>query len=113
MNSGKPMLKPCPNCFVCTFDNEEEMKNLYWICYSLWKSESYHPNLKGSVIPFITIAETKKTILKASLKIVSSNKDFSKSIEVLKYIELNEKRLKLSIQKVQDLKKAFLFQILD
>jgi hypothetical protein len=112
MNSGKPMLKPCPNCFVCTFDNEVEMNNHYWICYSLWKSESYYPNLKGSVIPFITIAETKKTILKASINIISSNKDFKKSIEVLKSIESNENRLKLSIQKINELKKAFLFKIL-
>lgn len=112
LNSGKPLLKPCPNCFVCTFDTEETKTSFYWICYSLWKSNSYYPNLKGSVIPFITIAETKKLILKTAFRVTSRNEIFLKSIDALNLIEINEANLIDSVKKVQELKKAFIKRII-
>jgi len=35
LNSGKPMRKPCPNCFVITAATEEESQTLFYLCLSL------------------------------------------------------------------------------
>ena len=112
LNSGKPLSTPCPNCFVCIFENEEDKNKSFWICYSLWKSNSFHFIIRGSVIPFITIEETRKTILNATLNLKSKNIDFIKTIDVLKQIDQNERNLKESLKKVQELKKVFLVKIL-
>src|SRR5688572_10585926 len=61
-NAGKPLEKPCPNCFMVTADNEEHKHQLYWICYGLWKSGAYLPLLCGSVIPFLHIRDAEKEI---------------------------------------------------
>jgi hypothetical protein len=68
LNSGKPLKHPCPNCFVCLASNDEENEFLYWLSFGLWKSKSFHILLKGSVIPFVTIHETRKLIRESSTK---------------------------------------------
>ena len=35
LNSGKPLLKPCPNCFIITTANEQEKEFLFWLCWGL------------------------------------------------------------------------------
>ena len=42
-NSGKPLLSPCPNCFVIQFQSEEEKEQIYWLSYSLWQSKAFYP----------------------------------------------------------------------
>jgi len=34
-NSGKPLVSPCPNCFVIQFQYEEEKEQVFWLLYSL------------------------------------------------------------------------------
>ena len=36
-NAGKPLQEPCPNCFILYCRNLEEMENVYWTFYALWK----------------------------------------------------------------------------
>ena len=38
MNSGKPQKEPFTNSFVIMFPDEKDAETVYWIAYSLWKS---------------------------------------------------------------------------
>ncbi len=64
MNAGKPMLQPCPNCFVMDFKSDEERMNVYWICYGLWETRHFRKFLVGSVIEFIRIKEFSSEIVR-------------------------------------------------
>ena len=59
LNSGKPLEKPCPNCFVITVKNDEEKEFLFWLCWGLWQSKKFHHLHTGSVIPFVRLHEFK------------------------------------------------------
>lgn len=54
-NSGKPLLAPCPNCFVIITENQLQTDQLRTFCYALWRCRAFEPHLHGSVIPFMTI----------------------------------------------------------
>ena len=53
MNSGKPQKEPFTNSCVVIFDLEQDCENLYFVAYSLWKTNFWHQHLVGSVIPFL------------------------------------------------------------
>ncbi len=69
LNSGKPLLDPCPNCCVCQCSNEEEQLELYWLLFGLWQGKAFQINLTGSVIPFIRMKELKEIIQKGISKL--------------------------------------------
>ena len=52
-NSGKPLDKPCPNCFVALCASEDEREFYYWLCWGLWQAKAFEHFLMGSVIPYI------------------------------------------------------------
>jgi len=62
MNSGKPLELHCANCFsfTCNFICEKEF--YYRLLFGLWRTKSFHPFLKGSVIMFIKIDDLRKCI---------------------------------------------------
>ena len=41
LNSGKPLLLPCPNCFKIEAENEEFKEILYWVSFALWRSKGF------------------------------------------------------------------------
>jgi len=107
MNSGKPLLLPCPNCFKIEAENEEFTDTLYWVSFALWRSKAFHPFLIGTAIPFIRINDFKK-VLSCKLEIVTANPvEFAQVIEKLKFIELKEKQFKQNLQLMQELKRAY------
>jgi hypothetical protein len=93
MNSGKPLLLPCPNCFKIEAENNDLKETLYWISFALWKSKAFHPFLIGSVIPFIRIGDYKQLICE-KLEIVKLNPtEFSDTVKQLRFIEFKEKTI--------------------
>jgi hypothetical protein len=62
MNSGKPLTAPCRNCFIVMCENPDTTDELFWLCYGLWQSKSFHRLIIGSVIPFVRIREIKQFI---------------------------------------------------
>lgn len=64
-NSGRPMNTSCPNCFVVLTDSSKNVDKLFYLVQSLQIGRFFHPYLKGSVIPFITIGDVKFIINKA------------------------------------------------
>lgn len=113
LNSGKPLNEPCPNCFVCITTNETDKDFMYWLCFGLWKSKSFHYYLKGSVIPFITIGDIKKH-LRDSENIASKHPQlFHQLIHHLKLLEVNEEKLKLSLKMIDTAKKAIFYKLMN
>lgn len=112
LNSGKPLDTPCPNCFVCITNNETDRNFMYWLCFGLWKSKSFHYFLKGSVIPFITIGELKKHLEESQFIASQDLKAFQKSIQTLKLLESNEQKLKLTLKMIDTAKKTIFCKLL-
>jgi len=106
LNSGKPLEKPCPNCFVIIAQNNEAKKELFYISMALQMSKKFEYFLKGSVIPFITISDTKKVIT-AGLKNYTS-KQWQIKIDQLKKIMTYEQNLKQQLNTISKLKMALL-----
>lgn len=113
LNSGKPLNEPCPNCFVCITTNEIDKDFMYWLCFGLWKSKSFHYYLKGSVIPFITIGELKNLLYDTEYVTKENLQLFNQSINHLKMLELNEERLKISLKMIDTAKQAILNRLLN
>jgi hypothetical protein len=105
-NAGKPMDKPCPNCFIVTAENEEHKYQLFWICYSLWKSGAYLPLLCGSVIPFLHIRDAEAQIEKALENVSSRRADFEKNIFQLQQLIRTEKLLGLQLKLIDEIKRS-------
>ena len=58
-NAGKPLMKPCPNCFILYVRNQEELETYYWTFYAFWKHGFFHPHLCGSVIEMLRLCDLK------------------------------------------------------
>ena len=110
MNSGKPLTLPCPNCFVFTASCAAEKDFFYWLCFGLWQSKSFHPFLRGSVIPFIILDELKECISEAAAKANESPAEFRKSVELLKMIEQKEKQFHENLRLLNDAKRAVFYR---
>ncbi|MCI2228256.1 hypothetical protein MC378_03685 [Polaribacter sp. MSW13] len=65
--------------------------------------------LKGSVIPFISINDCKKTLIKGFES--SENSEFNKHIKAVTLISKNEKELQNVIEKMALLKKSYIKNI--
>jgi len=70
MNSGRPHPKPFVNCFTFMADSPEEMEMFYWITFAAWQAKLFHPYIKGSVIPYVSIMDVVQVINEASKKCV-------------------------------------------
>lgn len=112
LNSGKPLNIPCPNSFVCFTDNETDRDFMYWLCFGLWKSKSFHYYLKGSVIPFITIDELKKLIRQTESEASKKKQAFKKAIHALQLLDLNEQKIKVSLQMIDTARQAIFHNLM-
>jgi hypothetical protein len=104
LNSGKPLLEPCPNCFVCICNSEEEKENLYWIYFALWQSHKFRQELIGSVIPYIRKKEMTNLIKLAILKNEKRPEVLSKAIILLQSIEISMNKYQDLTMKLKQLK---------
>jgi len=109
-NSGKPLLAPCPNCFVIITENQEQADRLRTLCYALWRCRAFEPHLHGSVIPFITI-RTFRSLLAFHIPIIEQYAaDFAQTVQALKLLEEREQNLKKTLRAVSENKQAFVRQ---
>lgn len=113
LNSGKPLLQPCPNCFILSTEAEERKQTLYWISYSLWKTRAYRPHLVGSVIPFLRKNQCRDLIHKAYASVRGNPATLSKSIALLTDIEQKRQHFQAVSDHIGILHEAILFQLLN
>lgn len=106
MNSGKPLEKPCPNCFTCHTTSQAKYDLFYWVCFELWQSRAFHPYLIGSVIPYIRIGDLYQAITQAAKKALANPGSFNKSVEALKMLDQHEKQFHHNLMLIKEAKKA-------
>lgn len=109
-NSGKPLLSPCPNCFVIQFQSETEKEHLYWLMYSLWQSKAFYPYLRGSVISFVILRDIKECIADGLKKMETNPGQFQKVVEALRSLEEMEKMFRQNLKLVQDAKQMLFYK---
>jgi hypothetical protein len=92
INSGKPQKEPFTNSFVVIFDLEQGCENLYFVAYSLWKTNFWHEHLVGSVIPFLRLNDFKKEFFIKSKIMKEEHESHIKHVAALKLLEQKEKQ---------------------
>lgn len=112
LNSGKPLLKPCQNCFTITTLTQERKQTLYWIAFSLWKTGAFRPHLVGSVIPFLRKKACKDLILQAYQAVHQDPGALSKSLALLTDIEQKRQHFQAVADHIAVLHEAILMRLL-
>ncbi|MGM5470251.1 DUF6943 family protein [Flavobacteriaceae bacterium LMO-SS05] len=107
-NSGKPLINPCPNCFVVTAPTEEEKHTLYHLSMMLQIGGFYAYYLKGSVIPFFSVDDCKNTLKEGYTSILNESKELQKHISIVSAICKKEAELQKGISKMADLKVSYI-----
>ena len=109
-NSGKPLLYPCPNCFVIQFENVDDKECVYWILWCLWQSKAFYPLLRGSVIPFITIGDFQKLLIK-TLNQLPSPGVVLKVVDVVNKFQAIEDEYYQKIKLLKEAKRMVLYKM--
>ena len=110
MNSGKPQKEPFTNSFVVIFDLEQDCENLYFVAYSLWKTNFWHQHLVGSVIPFLRLSDFKKEFFVKSKIMMQEHDQHVKHIAALKLLEQKEKQFHENINLINDMRRVILYR---
>jgi hypothetical protein len=108
MNSGKPQKEPFTNSFVIMFPNEKDAETVYWLAYSLWKSNFWHQFLIGSVIPFLRINDFKKDFDYKVNEMMQEHELHQKQILALKLLEQKEDQLHKNIRLINEMRRVIL-----
>ncbi len=112
LNSGKPLENPCPNCFVCTCQSEEEKNQLHWLMFGLWQGKIFDQHLVGSVIPFIHIRHIKSILYDALLKMGEKPDKFKNHINKVHKIEQNRLNLLKQLELMKQLKRVLMLELI-
>jgi hypothetical protein len=108
MNSGKPQKEPFTNSFVIMFPNEKDAETVYWLAYSLWQSNFWHPFLIGSVIPFLRIADFKKDFDCKVNEMMQEHELHLKQVQALRLLLEKEDQLKQKSFLINEMRRAIL-----
>jgi hypothetical protein len=110
MNSGKPQETAFTNSFVVIFQNVEDCENLYFIAFSLWKSNFWHQHLVGSVIPFLRLPDFKKEFSPKASLMMLEHQEHQKNMAALKLLEQKEKQFHENLHLISDLRRAIVYR---
>jgi hypothetical protein len=109
-NTGKPLDKPCPNCYVVACCSAEERERLYWLSYVPWQSGTFRQHLIGSVIEFIRIDDLRKLMQAYDRKLNGKIVEF---VTMLTRLNAMEASLHAQLTKTKQLKLAMAQTILN
>lgn len=108
MNSGKPQKEPFTNSFVIMFPDEKDAETVYWLAYSLWKSNFWHQFLIGSVIPFLRINDFKKGFDCKVNEMIQEHELHQKQVQALRLLENQEEQYHKNISLIAEMRKVIL-----
>ena len=111
-NAGRPMDKPCPNCFVIVTKDPKEKHLLYWLCFGLWQCGYFQPHLCGSVIPFLRLPELKSIIRETHAKVDLRLDEFGKAVETLNKLLTIQQNIHHQLQLISQAKKSLIWKLL-
>lgn len=110
LNSGKPNKEPYTNSFVVLCNSEQELEDLFWISYSLWKSKFWIPHLKGSVIPFLALHVFKKEFFPKVSRLLQEYEQHQKNIKALQLLQQQETLYTKNIHLIYELRNVILMK---
>lgn len=110
MNTGKPLEKPCPNCFVLQFYTQDDYENLKHIIHALWLGKFWHQFLIGSVIPYIRIKDFQKQLTQKAHEMMSDYEQHKKNVAALKILMDKEKQFHENLLLISDMRRAILYR---
>ena len=108
MNSGKPQKEPFTNSFVIMLPDEKDAETVYWLAYSLWKSNFWHQFLIGSVIPFLRIKDFKKDFDSKVNEMMQEHELHQKQVQALRLLEQKEDQLRQNITLINEMRRTIL-----
>ena len=108
MNSGKPQKEPFTNSFVILCPDEKDAETVYWLAYSLWKSNFWHQFLIGSVIPFLRINDFKKDFDYKVNEMMQEHELHQKQVQALRLLEQQEDQFHKNIKLISEMRRAIL-----
>lgn len=111
-NAGKPMKEPSEDCFIVTGKNSQDKGKLFWICYSIWKSGTYVPLLRGSVIPFLRLSDVASEISKGIEFADIHESEFDATVIKLQELIRTEKLLSLQLRLIDGIKSSLTRKIM-
>ena len=111
-NSGKPLLTPCPNCFVCLCENDQDKEELYWLMFGMWQEKAIQPHLIGSVIPFIRLQELSDLIKIGLEKLTINPEKGRKNISKIVQMEKHQINIQKQLDLIKQMKRALIFEVL-
>lgn len=109
-NSGKPLINPCPNCFVILFDDVVCKEQYYWLIMGLWQAKAFYPYLRGSVIPFVILSDVKQCLQNGFEIANKSLSAFEKSVKALHQLDILEAQYKQNLKLIQEAKRMLFYQ---
>ncbi len=110
-NAGRPMDRPCPNCFVVISMCPQERQLLYWLCFGLWKCRYFERHLIGSVIPFLRLPELKSIILQTRVKIDSRMEEYEKAICTLNKLQAWRQTIASQLELIAQAEKSLIIRL--
>ena len=112
LNSGKPLEKPCPNCFVIACKNSDDMDFYKTLSFGLWKAKHFHQFLTGSVIPFIRLKELTNLIHTGIEKLLSNPDKVKRNISKIVQMEKHQMNIQKQLNLIKQMKQALIFEVL-
>ena len=110
LNSGKPLVTPCPNSFVCICKSQEQKDFYFWLLFGLWKAKHFHQFLTGSVMPFIRLSDLKDEVFTKAEKVSKQEKEYKSTVAKIKQLEEKEKTIRQNLALINDLKRAMIYR---
>ncbi|WP_395050935.1 DUF6943 family protein [Flavobacterium sp.] len=104
----KPQKEPFSNSFVILCPDEKDAERVYWLAYSLWKSNFWHQFLIGSVIPFLRIKDFKKDFDCLVNEMMQGHELHQKQVQALRLLEQKEDQLHQNIVLINEIRRAIL-----
>lgn len=108
LNSGKPLDIPCPNCFVISCRNAQDLDIYRSLLFGLWQTKAFHPFLVGSVIPFIRISDFKNFVAEQIAHLQNKEPAFKNDIRKVKALEQKEKQMYEQLLLISELKRIYI-----
>ncbi len=110
LNSGKPLEKPCPNCFAVICENENDFDFYKCLLYGLWFSKAFHRILTGSVIDFIRIGDFKNLLFEAARQIEPKKEAFTADVEKANAFEKLQQNYLQRAALISDMRRAIIYR---
>ena len=107
-NSGKPLVDPCPNCYIISFANATDKDSFFWLAFSLWQVKFWHQHSVGSVIPFLRIGDFKKEFFAKSRMMFADQEIHIKNVAALKLLKQKEMQFRENLILINNVRRMIL-----